>query len=375
MAHTWTTAGFEEFSAGTCGHAGQNLYVSRAGILQRIHQYDFDQKGYLDLVFCNSQGSLEMPPAGVYHDALGQLEYLELPADGARSGAVLDLNGDGCDDLVLGNRYNGTGHYMNATIYYGGPDGWGERRLQRLPAPVCTSVAAGDFNGDGRPDLAFLSTGKVRLFYQSDLGFEPKRFVDLEIEGDQLGAGDIDGDGCAELLVRSEEGEVAIYWGSSQGIDPAHCTALPVAQEEQDESDEAVIDRATAEYIQDARPLVQVIHLDGQPHIFAARPHSALLIPVHNDRQFGQPLTFACAHPMAAAVGDVSGDGHQDIVFACRQPDGDTECSWIYWGDAQGFSEERRAALPTYRACDVALGDVDGDGCADIAFCHGHISR
>ena len=37
------------------------------------------------------QGSLEMPPAGVYQDPLGQLEYLELPAEGARSGAVLDL--------------------------------------------------------------------------------------------------------------------------------------------------------------------------------------------------------------------------------------------------------------------------------------------
>jgi hypothetical protein len=91
MMHTWTTQGFEAFSAGTCSHAGHNLYVSHAGILQRIHQYDFDQKGYLYLVFCNSQGNLEMPPAGVYRDPLGQLQYFKLPADGARSGAVLDL--------------------------------------------------------------------------------------------------------------------------------------------------------------------------------------------------------------------------------------------------------------------------------------------
>lgn len=372
MPHTWTTAGFEAFSAGTCGHAGHNLYVSRAGILQRIHQYDFDKKGHLDLVFCNSQGSLEMPPAGVYQNPLGQLEYLELPADGARSGAVLDLNGNGCDDLILGNRYNGTGHYMNATIYYGDPDGWSERQLQRLPAPVCTSVAAGDFNGDGRPDLAFLCNGKVRLFYQSDLGFEPRRFVDLEIEGDQLGAGDLDGDGCDELLVRSEEGEITIYWGTAQGLDPADCTTVPIAQEQQDESTDDTVDRASAEYIQDARPLVQVIYLDRQPHIFAARAHSALLIPTQPNRQFGPPLIFACVQPMAAAAGNVSGGGRQDLVLACRQPDGDTECSWIYWSNEHGFSEERRTALSTYRACDVALGDVDGSGCDDIAFCHGH---
>ena len=307
MAHIWTTRGFEAFSAGVCGQAGHNLYVSRAGILQRIHQYDFAQKGYLDLVFCNSQGSLEMPPAGVYQDPLGQLEYSELPADGARSGAVLDLNGDGCDDLVLGNRYNGIGHHMNAFIYYGGSEGWSERRHQRLPAPVCTAVAAGDFNGDGRPDLAF-------------------------------------GDGCAELLVRSVEGEISLYWGSSGGIAPGNGTALPLAHEGDDESSDDAVDRASAEYIQDARPLVQVIVLAGRPHVFAARARSALLVPVYSDRRFGAPRTFDCVQPMAVALGDVNGDGREDLVFACRQPHGEEECSWIYWGGEDGFSEARRTA-------------------------------
>ena len=373
MAPTWTTRGFEAFSAGACGHAGHNLYISRAGILQRIHQYDFEQNGHLDLVFCNSQGHLEMPPAGVYRDPLGRLDLLELPADGARSGAVLDLNGDGCDDLVLGNRNNGTGSFMNAIIYYGGPDGWSERRHQRLPAPLCTSVAAGDFNGDGRPDLAFLCDGKVRLFYQSDLGFESKRFLDLDIEGDQLGAGDLDGDGYDDLLVRSEEGEISIYWGASEGIDTSVCTSLPVEEEEQgEESDADALDRASPEYTQDARPLVQAIHLNGQPHLFAARARSALLVPVQQDRQFGPPLTFACTHPMAVATGDLNADGRTDLVFACRQPEGEAECSWIYWGNRRDFSEERRTPLSTYRACDVALGDVDGDGYDDIAICQGH---
>ena len=372
MAHTWTTRGFEAFGAGTCGQAGQNLYISRAGILQRIHQYDFDQKGYIDLVMCNSQGNWEMPPVGIYRDPLGQVEYCELPADGARSGAVVDLNGNGCDDLVLGNRYNGIGHYMNAIIYYGGPDGWSEGRRQLLPAPVCTSVAAGDFNGDGRPDLAFLCEGKVRLFYQSELGFEPRRFVDLDIAGDQLGAGDLDGDGGEALLVRSEEGEIAIYWALEKGIDPANCTILPAAQEKGAASAEDQIDRSSAEYTQDARPLVQVIQLAGQAHIFVARSQSAQLVPVLPKRQFGEPLSFACRRPMAAALGDVNGNGRQDLVIACRQPEGEAECSWVYWGGPDGFAEERRTALSTYRACDVALGDVDGNGCDDIAFCQGH---
>ncbi len=378
---TWTTSGFEGFRAGTFANAGHNLYVSRAGILQRIHHFDLDQNGHFDLVICNSQAHYEMPPAGVYRDPFGRCEYLELPGDGARSGAVLDLNGDGFDDLVLGNHYNGVDKFMNATIYYGSPDGWSERRIQRLPAPRCTSVAAGDFNGDGRPDLAFLCADdfspiagrKVRVFYQSELGFESRRYVDLEIDADQIGAGDLDGDGMAELLVRSGDGEISVYWGAPEGADTSRCTVLPVAGEQ---ATEAVsdLDRASNEYIQDAKPLIQVIWLNGQPHIFAALADSALLVPVTENRQFGDPLTFACAHPLAVALGDVNANGHQDLVFACREPtaDAEQERSWIYWGDRTGYSEDRRTALPTYRACDVALGDVNGDGCDDIVICHGH---
>jgi len=84
----------------------------------------------------------------------------------------------------------------------------------------------GDLNGDGRPDLGFLCAGWVRLFYQSEIGIEPRRFVDLDIVGDQL-AGDDLGDGCAELIVRSKAGQVSVYRGSIGGIrrDDLSCIA------------------------------------------------------------------------------------------------------------------------------------------------------
>ena len=63
---TWITEGFSAFRAGEFGNAGQNLYVSRAGVLQRILRFDLDGDGWLDLVLCNSQNHSECPPTYVY---------------------------------------------------------------------------------------------------------------------------------------------------------------------------------------------------------------------------------------------------------------------------------------------------------------------
>ena len=366
MEKTWRTTGFEGFRQGTCGNAGQNLYVSRAGVLQRIHQYDLNGDGYLDLIFCNSQNHWEKPPAYVYRDPLGEVGRVELPSDGARSGVVSDLNGDGYDDLVLGMWNNGIRADLNAFIYYGSPQGFGEARGQQLPVPLCSSVTAGDFDGDGRPDLAFLSRGKVRLFYQSELGFEPKRFLDLEIEGDQLAAADLDGDGRADLMVRSQVGTVTVYWGGESGMDPEHSTPVPVAPDTAEDQDDAA---KYAEYVQDARPLVQVVWLREIPHIFVARLQAACLVPVDPGGRFGSPLILESPHALAIAKGDINGDGYEDLVVACRQPCEEGECSWIYWGGDAGYDEARRTRLPSLHACDVAVGDLNGDGCDDIVLC------
>lgn len=372
----WITRGFESFSRGTCGNAGQNLYVSLAGVLQRIYQFDLNKNGYLDLIFCNSQNHWEKPPAYVYREPLGSAARLELPSDGARSGVVADLNGDGYDDLVLGMWYNGIQRDLNAFIYYGSPDGWSERRQHQLPAPSCTSVAAGDFNGNGRLDLAFLCDGQARVFYQSDLGFEPKRFVALDIEGHQLAADDLDGDGYADLVVRSKDGQVKIYWGGAEGIDPHRVTPAPAGAETFPQPDGEPSNQVNyAEYVEDAALLIKVVRLGGRPHLFLPRANSVSLVPVGPDRLFGAPLTLACAQALSIAIGDVNGNGHPDLVLACRQPHQGSECSWIYWGSAAGFDEQRRTPLPSFRACDVAIGDLDGDGCDDIVLCQNHTAE
>ena len=361
----WTTASFAAFARGTCGNAGHNLYISHQGVLQRIHQHDLTGDGNLDLVFCNSQSHWEKPPTYAYRNPLGESTRLELPSDAARTGAVADLNGDGYDDLVLGMWHDGIRADLNARIYYGSPDGWSERAQQQLPAPLCSCVASGDFDNDGRPDLAFLTGGKVRLFYQTDLGFESKQFVDLGIDGDQLAAADLDSDGLCDLIVRADTGRVAVYWNSPDGFHPDRFTPVPV---DPDPPIPRSPEARFAEYVPDAMPLVQVLLLQGIPHIFVARREAAYLVPVA-DRHFGPPLVFHVQNSMSASLGDIDGDGHPDLALACRHPHADGECSWIYWGSADGFGADLRTPAPSQNACDVAVADLDDDGCADIALC------
>ena len=94
--------------------------------------------------------------------------------------------------------------------------------------------------------------------------------------------------------------------------------------------------------------------------MFVAEKDRALLVPVLRNRTFGKPIVFNCPNAIAVAV--TKGD---DVVFAARDRSTGSECSWLYPGGDPG----KRVALATTEACDVAAGDLDGDGRDEIVVC------
>ena len=84
----WVTEGFEGFSRGIMGNGGQNLYVSRKGVLQRIFHYDLNGDGHPELLFASSQSMNERPPVHVYPNILKNRHPVKLPSGGTYSGKI-----------------------------------------------------------------------------------------------------------------------------------------------------------------------------------------------------------------------------------------------------------------------------------------------
>ena len=107
----------------------------------------------------------ERPPVHVYPNILKNRHPVELPSGGTYTGVFADLHNSGYDDLILACQNNGTHTDITAIIYFGSPEGLSENYRMELPAPNATDVAAGDFDGDGKQELIFISGGSLRLFF------------------------------------------------------------------------------------------------------------------------------------------------------------------------------------------------------------------
>lgn len=353
----WITKDFQGFSRGTMENGGQNLYVSRKGVLQRIFQYDINGDGYPELPFSNSQSMNERPPVHVYRDLLHNDCYDVLPGEGTFDGLLEDLTGDGYDDLVLACQHNGTHSDITAVIYFGGPRGLTEDYRAELPAPSSVGVCAGDFNGNGKKDLVFLSNGQLRVFYQEARGFCPAVYTDLPIEATSAAAADIDGDGCWDLLFKDSQGRVGVLFGSPEGLSTEQVVWLQGGKPEKLAESSST---TPGLFDMDFTWKPNVLHIGNEQYLFCIREGWPVLYTCDKERTFTAAMTFPCEHVITAAAGDLTGNGFDDLVFVVFTGKETTADTLVYLGGPDGFCEENVLHIPAVGAVRPTIADLNG---------------
>jgi hypothetical protein len=191
---------------------------------------DFNGDGHLDLAVANYGNPLHGDPSSVSvllgnGDGTFQAARSFAAGSGPRSVAVGDFNGDGKLDLVTANYaidycYGCTPIESDVRVLLGNGDGTFQAARSFAAGDRPVSVAVGDFNGDGRADLAVADYygGVSVLLGNGDGTFQAARGFAAGTYPSSVAVGDFDGDGLPDLAVaNAQSNTVSVLLGNGDG--------------------------------------------------------------------------------------------------------------------------------------------------------------
>jgi hypothetical protein len=312
---------------------------------------DFNGDGKLDVVTANSGFTSTVNVFLGNGDGTFQgprsIRVPELP----NSIAVADLRRNGKLDVVVAGVQdvvvllgNGDGTFQPPTSYFSGSP---------------SSVAVGDFDGDGTPDLvtANRSSGLVGVFLgKGDGTFQLVRYSNAGQQPSSVAVGDFNEDGKDDVVVTNAfSAQASVLLGNGdgtfQGPVPYAVGPNPVSV-------------AVGDFNGDGHQDLVVSTKGG-----AGGSGAGLNVLLGNgDGTFGPAVLFpAGTSPGAVAVADLNGDGKDDLVTADAGSDFGGSTVQVLLGNGDGSFQPPAAyfAGPFDRA--LAVGDFKGDGRPDIA--------
>jgi hypothetical protein len=339
---------------------------------------------------------------------------VRLPSDGGGRSLLVDLNKDGFDDLVFCNYIHNYGVKTNVLIYWNGPEGFDALNRTALPSLMGNGIAVADFNQDSFPDLAVTNGGiemahrwgvhlnkATYVYWNGPKGFSAERKSELPCNSPvACSAGDFDGDGHPDLAIANNdvnEKSVYVYWGGSEGLRRNRVSKRtggdPIGLESADldgdgDTDWIILHKTKAELSdisgrdlafnwrrelatgEASECFVADLNRDGNTDIaFASTGSNAFSLVYFGDSDAifdAPPLQLPTRHAADVDGADFNNDGWTDLIFA-NQDDGKTTDieSYIYWNGPEGFDPFDRRKLQAFGPVSVSSGDVDHDGHAD----------
>jgi hypothetical protein len=324
---------------------------------------DFDGDSKLDIVVVNTNG---YPVASIL---LGNGDgTFQSPAEmnlGIGNGFYSevssgDLNGDGKLDLVLLTPDYGSGATL--AVLLGNGDGTFQSPVT-YSLPIGPYLVIGDFNGDGKPDLAISGpTSNPNpvsvLINNGDGTFDSPVNYDVSGEVEALAVADLNGDGKLDLVAATggQTSGVSVLLGLGDGT-----FASPVTYSSNLLSIYST-SIAVADFDGDGGLDLALITSSGANNVVAV-----LLGNGNGTFQSPPALYSGGLQPQAVVALDAKGDGRPDlaVVGAGASPSFASLTVVINRGDG---SFPSRAALPVPKyAYSAVVGDFDGDGKPDIA--------
>jgi hypothetical protein len=330
---------------------------------QAVVAGDFNEDGRLDLATVN-KGSGDVSVlwnegAGTFdeprHFVVGR-GGVEQEAVGQNPLAVStgDFDSDGRLDLATANKRSG-----DVSVLLSEPDGtFGEAvHFSVEQSPV--TITAGDFDGDGQWDLATAdgrSHHAAVLLSRGGLAFAAPTQFPLGKRPSCLSAVDFDGDGSLDVVtanVSSSDLTVLYNQGDGSFQPPA---SVPL----------------------DHRPLCLTIvdfDGDGRPDLVAGGQNRQPITLLRNDgdRQFSRALDLAIlGSPAYFAAADFDRDGDQDLAIASYSE----SAIFVFWNAEEASFP---VTVTSYRAVGMPHGavmeDFDADGDLDVATVQGGFGR
>lgn len=277
-----------------------------------------------------------------------------------------DFNKDGNLDLAFANHEE---KYL--TVLLG--DGKGnftpasKSPFKTSGIPHTHGIATGDFNNDGRLDLVTDSWGndQVEILFGDSINLFKAHGVFFKVGKrpyQRVRATDLNGDGIADIVTTNAEGNsvTVLLSNGKGGFDEADGSPF--------ECGDAPFGIAIGDINADGKPDLTILNSPSSMAEGKGKNGLTILLGDGTGKfttMKGSPYE-AGKIPNRIAIGDVNGDGVNDIVTA----DNDSNKIYLFLMNKNGSVSASKTITVGNHPKGVAIADLNGDGKGDIVICN-----